>query len=61
MTAELDWLASSHQSLERRDLGYLSKRLSADRSRKSRGYTSRTQGGEITGDPAGGSPDHDHR
>jgi Ca-activated chloride channel family protein len=56
LRAESDWLAESSMSLTDRDAAYNSKRLRSDYLRKSRGYKSRHQGGEVTTDgPSGGS------
>lgn len=44
---EVEWLGQTEQLLDVEGADYLSKRLSSDRSRKSRGYKSRRQGGEI--------------
>ena len=46
MQAELDWLEQSRDMVGSTSPEYLSKRLRADRTRKSRGYD-RTQGGEV--------------
>jgi Ca-activated chloride channel homolog len=43
---EIDFLTQSLRDLDRRDAMYTGKRLSADRTKKSRGYRDRKQGGE---------------
>ncbi len=50
LRAEADWLTQSRRLMADRDRQYTSKRFSADRARKSRGYKSRRQGGEIPRD-----------
>ena len=56
---EMAWLDRTEAMLDDRDRNYTLKRMSADRSRKIRGYRTRTQGGETAGssdDPAGPGP-----
>ncbi len=45
--AEMTWLTSTSEGLTHWDDGYTSKRLRSDRTRKSRGFKSRNQGGEV--------------
>jgi Ca-activated chloride channel family protein len=47
VAAELGWLTSTRDGLAHWDEGYTTKRMRSDRMRKSRGYKSRQQGGEI--------------
>jgi Ca-activated chloride channel family protein len=44
---ELDWLRATRDGLADWDRDYSSKRMRSDRMRKSRGYKSREQGGEV--------------
>ncbi|MGB8020825.1 MAG: VWA domain-containing protein [Candidatus Nanopelagicales bacterium] len=53
LQAEADWLKATESGLASWDAAYSSKRLRADRNRKSRGYKSRSQGGEVHTDDAG--------
>jgi Ca-activated chloride channel family protein len=55
IASELAWLEESERALRSRDADYSRKRMSSDRWRKSRGYKSRPQGGEVMRDPAEGS------
>jgi hypothetical protein len=55
IASELAWLEESERALRSRDADYSRKRMSSDRWRKSRGYKSRPQGGEVTRDPSDGS------
>lgn len=50
---EIDFLTDSLMDLEHRDSGYTSRKLSSDRTKKSRGYRGRTQGGEFPSDDGG--------
>ena len=54
LLAELQWLGRTRDMLNEpqagQDAAYLTRRVSADRARKSRGYKSRQQGGEVTPD-----------
>ncbi len=52
LEAEASWLASTEAGLASWGQGYASKRLRSDRMRKSRGYKSRRQGGEVPVDDA---------
>jgi len=56
IAAELAWIEATERAMEQRDMDYNRKRMSSDRWRKSRGYKSRSQGGQVTGDPSEGSP-----
>ncbi len=50
LAEEINWLKTTEGTLdydEGPDIAYASKRLSSDRTRKSRGYKSRSQGGET--------------
>lgn len=47
LNSESLWLGETSEMLESEGADYLSRRVSSDRSRKSRGYKSREQGGEI--------------
>ncbi|MGB3675445.1 MAG: VWA domain-containing protein [Candidatus Nanopelagicales bacterium] len=47
LSDELAWLDATEKLVASESADYLSRRVSADRSRKSRGYKSRTQGGEV--------------
>ncbi len=47
VAAELGWLTSTSRGMGAWDAAYSSKRLRSDRTRKSRGYKTREQGGEI--------------
>ncbi|MFA7267135.1 MAG: VWA domain-containing protein [Candidatus Nanopelagicales bacterium] len=47
LSDELAWLGATEKLVETQSSEYLSRRVAADRSRKSRGYKSRTQGGEV--------------
>ena len=55
IASELAWLEESEHALRSRDADYSRKRMSSDRWRKSRGYKTRPQGGEVTRDPSDGS------
>jgi Ca-activated chloride channel homolog len=57
LAAEAEWLSVTETGLEGWDAGYARKRLHSDRTRKSRGYKTRQQGGEVP--PAAGSDDPD--
>ena len=47
LLGEIEWLGDTELMVGSENPDYLSRRLSSDRSRKSRGYKSRTQGGEV--------------
>lgn len=47
--AEMEWLAASREKMKESSPDYMSKRMRADRTLKSRGYT-RRQGGEVDDD-----------
>jgi len=51
--AEAAWLTTTSDGLDDWDQAYSRKRMRSDRTRKSRGYKNRTQGGEITTDNEG--------
>ncbi len=51
---EVDWLRTSERMLDERDRAYNAKRMTSDHRRKSRGYKTRTLGGEVTLDPEDG-------
>jgi Ca-activated chloride channel family protein len=55
LAAESQWLESTQRTLRERDAAYNVKRLRSDHSRKSRGYTTRAQGGEVAPTPRPGS------
>ena len=55
VAAELDWLATTRDRISRREREYSLKRLRSDHHRKSRGYVTRSQGGEV-GDEDGSVP-----
>ena len=48
VAAEVEWLATTKERLDSRARAYSLKRLRSDHHRKSRGYKSRTQGGEVS-------------
>ena len=50
LLGEIEWLGDTELMVGSESPDYLSRRLSSDRSRKSRGYKSRTQGGEVISD-----------
>lgn len=50
LLAEGDWFATTEELMDIADAAYMSKRMRSDYSRKSRGYKSRRQGGEVTGE-----------
>ena len=54
---EIDFLTQSLRDLDRRDAMYTGKKLSADRTKKSRGYRDRKQGGEWDKDGKFGTDD----
>lgn len=57
LAAEVAWLEDTRDALRRRDAAYTAKRLSSDRWRKSRGYATRPQGGEVPPAPGDGPSD----
>jgi Ca-activated chloride channel family protein len=50
LLGEIEWLGDTALMVGSESPDYLSRRLSSDRSRKSRGFKSRTQGGEVVSD-----------
>lgn len=50
MVSEAEWLQATSEGLSEWDDAYTAKRLRGDHSRKSRGYKSRSQGGEVPTD-----------
>ena len=55
LRAEAEWLLDSQIAMEQRDSRYMAKHLSSDHWRKSRGYKSRRQGGEVRRDSSDGT------
>lgn len=50
LLSELAWLGDTELMVGSESAEYLTRRVSSDRSRKSRGYKTRTQGGEVVSD-----------
>ena len=50
LLSELEWLGDTELMVGSESAEYLTRRVSSDRSRKSRGFKTRTQGGEVDSD-----------